>query len=469
MKKINFKILILLLSVFAFSCEDALELEPAQSLSTAEAISDLEGLQAALNGAYDGLQGLSYYGRDFQVMWEANSDNAYISTQNSNRFLNSYQYQLSPFDGNVLGFWEIGYNTILRANNIINAEITDADTDAIDQAVGEAYIIRALVHFDLVRAFALPYAEGNGAQDGIPYVKEAFIGQPARDNVSTVYTNIIQDITDGKALMNDASVGPYRFTDGSADALLARVYLYMNDLTNAYTTANAVRAQYGLTAGADVVDFWDSSDNPEEIFTLQFVGNESRGANNFGYIYLDPQIGYGDIRVTDDLLSEYDAADPRLDLYAEISGEMFNTKFDGESAIGIPGLVSPKVIRNAEMYFIAAEAAARNNDPANARTILNEFRASKGLAALTTTDVPNNGLLDEIIAEKNREFAFEGHRTFDLFRLGRELTRTQCGTGIEVSAPCFLPANSPLRIFPIPQSERDVNPNMTQNDGYQGS
>lgn len=457
-----------MLSVIAFSCSDSLELEPFQSLSTAEAIADLDGLEAALNGAYDGLQDLNYYGRDFLVMWEANGDNVYISTENSNRFLNSYQYQINPFDGNVQGFWEAGYNTILRANNIINAAIEDTDTEAIGQAVGEAYMIRALAHFDLVRTFALPYAEGNGAQAGIPYVQEAFIGQPARDDVGTVYANIIADIATAKGLMN-AAVGPFRFTDGAADALLARVYLYSNDLPNALATANAVRNAYGLTAAADIVDFWDSSSNPEEIFTLAFQGNESRGANNYGYIYTDPAIGYGDIRATNDIISSYEAGDTRLDLIIEIAGEFHNGKFDGESALGIPGLVSPKVLRNSEMYFIAAEAAARQDDFATARTILNEFRASKNLAALTTGDVANNGLLDAVLEEKNREFAFEGHRTFDLFRLGRGLQRNQCGTGIEISAPCSLPANSPLRIFPIPQIERDVNPNMTQNDGYQGS
>jgi hypothetical protein len=468
MKKIKLNIFVLMLSVIAFSCSDSLELEPFQSLSTAEAIADLDGLEAALNGAYDGLQDLNYYGRDFLVMWEANGDNVYISTENSNRFLNSYQYQINPFDGNVQGFWEAGYNTILRANNIINAAIEDTDTEAIGQAVGEAYMIRALAHFDLVRTFALPYAEGNGAQAGIPYVQEAFIGQPARDDVGTVYANIIADIATAKGLMN-AAVGPFRFTDGAADALLARVYLYSNDLPNALATANAVRNAYGLTAAADIVDFWDSSSNPEEIFTLAFQGNESRGANNYGYIYTDPAIGYGDIRATNDIISSYEAGDTRLDLIIEIAGEFHNGKFDGESALGIPGLVSPKVLRNSEMYFIAAEAAARQDDFATARTILNEFRASKNLAALTTGDVANNGLLDAVLEEKNREFAFEGHRTFDLFRLGRGLQRNQCGTGIEISAPCSLPANSPLRIFPIPQIERDVNPNMTQNDGYQGS
>ncbi|WP_340153875.1 RagB/SusD family nutrient uptake outer membrane protein [uncultured Marivirga sp.] len=471
MKLFNIKLFALIVgTVFLLSCEeDPLELQPAQSLSTEEAISDLEGLQAALNGAYDGLQLLSYYGRNFPVMWEAHGDNVYISTRNSNRFLNNYQYQNNSFSGDVSGLWADGYSTILRANNIINAEIESTDQAAVNQAVGEAYAIRALVHFDLVRSYALPYSEGGGSQPGVPYITEAFIGEPARDAVSVVYENIIADLTQAKSLMTDGSVGPVRFTGSAVDALLARVYLYRatgDDLATAYSLANSVRAQYGMAAGADLVDFWDSSENDSEIFTLKFVGNESRGANNFGYIYIDQSIGYGDIRVSSDIINLYEAGDPRLDLIYEVGGEFYVGKFLGESASGIPGLVSPKIIRNSEMYMIAAEAAARRDDFANARTILNEFRAFRGLAALTTTDVPNNGLLDEIMEERRREFAFEGHRSFDLFRLGRGLTRNQCGTGLEITAPCSISSGSPLRIFPIPQNELDVNENMVQNAGY---
>ena len=68
--------------------------------------------------------------------------------------------------------------------------------------------------------------------------------------------------------------------------------------------------------------------------------------------------------------------------------------------------------------------------------------------------------------ERQRELAFEGHAAFDYWRTGTDMVRTQCGTGLEVSAPCTIAANSHLTVHPIPQREMDVNQNMEQNDGY---
>lgn len=468
MKLYNIKVFALIIgTLFLLSCEDALELKPAQSLGTAEAIADLEGLNAALSGTYDGLQGLAYYGRNFQVMWETQGDNVYISTKNGNRFLNNYKYENTAFSADIMDFWARGYETILRANNIINAEIESTDPDAVKQAVGEAYAIRALVHFDLVRSFALPYSEGGGSQLGVPYITVGEIGEPARATVAVVYENIIKDLAEAKALMNDPTVGPVRFTEDAVDALLARVHLYRatgTDLATAYTLANSVKAKYTLADTASLINFWDQSSTASEIFTLKFEGSESRGANNWGYMFL--KAGYGDIRATSDIVDLYEAGDKRLDLFVLDGGEYYVDKFAGESATGSLGLVSPKILRVAEMYMIAAEAAARQSDFTNARIILNEFRAARGLAALSSTDVNDNGLFAEIMDEKNREFAFEGHRTFDLARLGQGLQRNQCNTGIELTAPCSIAADSPLRIFPIPENELVVNANMVQNNGY---
>ena len=449
------------------SCDQELNLQPQQSLSTSESLSDYKGLQTALFGAYDGLQGVNYYGRDFVVIPEVGGDNVYVSVNNSNRFLANYNYQLTA-DNTQTGFWNQAYDIILRVNNIINN--IDAAADATEaqrnQVLGEALVIRALTHFDLVRVFAKPYAEGGGSQLGVPIKLDDEINEPPRNTVGEVYNQVIADLTEARPLLTGESISaddaPFRFSANAVDALLARVHLYMGNNTAAETAATAVinSGDYTLVAGSDLSEFWNTTGNSEEIFTLLVQADETRGSDNLGQIY-NPQ-GYGDIRVSQDVISLYDAADDRRDLFYQDGSEYYVGKFLGES--GTPGLVSPKILRLAEMYLIRAEARAKEGDFSGAIADVNVIRGRANAPLLGA--IPDNQVLDAVLTEKRMEFAFEGHRTFDLWRNGDALTRNQCNTGLELEAPCVIAADATVRIYPIPRREMDVNQQMIQNDGY---
>ncbi|MFX5510452.1 RagB/SusD family nutrient uptake outer membrane protein, partial [Acinetobacter baumannii] len=67
-------------------------------------------------------------------------------------------------------------------------------------------------------------------------------------------------------------------------------------------------------------------------------------------------------------------------------------------------------------------------------------------------------LLEEIIRQRRIEFAFEGHRFFDLKRLGRDLIKTPHYNNVLFTDIRILPA--------LPQAEIDGNPNLKQNFGY---
>jgi hypothetical protein len=452
----------LVLGTALWSCSDFLELEPKQSLSTGESLSTIEGLETAIFGAYDGLQSINYYGRDFIVIPEAGGDNVYVSTDNSNRFLVNYRYELTAVNTQV-GLWNDGYSTVLRVNNIINNidNVTTTNTALKNQILGEAYAIRALVHFDLSRVFCLPYINGNGSQLGIPIKLDGVINEPVRNTLAEVYTQVISDLNAAKGLLSNDG-GPYRFTANAVEALLARVYLYQGNNAAAETSATAViSAGYSLTPAGNIESFWSTNGNDEEILTLRFLANETNGSDNLGQIY-NPG-GYGDIRVTEDIRDLYEAGDVRQDLYYLQSGEFYVGKFLGESAT--PGLASPKLLRLSEMYLIRAEARAKQSKFATAIDDVNEIRAVRGLADLV--GVSSDDVLSEVLDEKRREFAFEGHRTFDLWRNNLPLQRTQCNSGLEIEAPCSIDATSYQRVYPIPQREIDVNQSMVQNPGYE--
>ncbi len=456
----NFKItLMTMLVLVGFSCEDKLNIEPFQSLSVDQSLSTTEGLFTALVGAYDGLQDVNYYGRDFVVVNEAKADNVYISINNSNRFLVDFRYEFSAAQTQT-ALWNDAYALILRVNNII-AKINPGDDELTDQYLGEALFLRALVHFDLVRMFARPYGEG-ASNLGVPIMLTAEISEPARNTVGEVYAQVVEDLTDAAALMTQ-DVGPYRATSDAANALLARVYLYMEDYTNAEIAATSViGAGYTLFDGTDLATFWGTHGTSEEIFTVRRVAAETLGSDNLGQIF-NPQ-GYGDIRVAQDIIDMYEVGDSRasVDFYNQ---DGFNWVGKYLSQEGNPGLVNVKLLRSAEMYLIRAEARLLKSSP-DVTGASNDIDAIRTRAQLATVGTATFQALKD---EKRREFAFEGHRAQDIFRWGDAVTRIQCGgggTGDELTAPCFLSATSNLRVYPIPQRELDVNQNMEQNPGY---
>lgn len=460
MKKIKF-LFILLIGLGFSACEDKLELEPAQSLSTTEALSDLASLQTALYGAYDGMQTVNYYGRNYLVIPEITGDQVYLSINNSNRFVLEYTYQFVPSSQTHGGYWNTAYTVILRVNNIINL-IDDAEGDAAkkNQIKGEALAIRALAHFDLVRVFAKQYTNSNPATDlGVPVILESKIDEPARNTIEEVYAQVIKDLSDAKALIGDA--GTYRFSKNAVEALLARVYLYKGDWAKAEASATAIISSGKYSLATDILKAFEAPGSSEEIFTLKYLAAESFGSDNLGQIY-NPA-GYGDIRVASDLIDLYEPADQRLGfIYKHTTGQNHQRKFFVQD--GIPGMHSPKLLRLAELYLIRAEARAKQNKFADAVADLNAIREKRGASVLS--GIADANVLQAVYDERNRELAFEGHTAFDLWRTGRDMVRNQCNTGVELSAPCEIKASSPFTVFPIPQRELDVNQNMVQNPGY---
>lgn len=456
MKYLNILFLALVVT-FATSCEELLELEPEQSLSEAAALADVDAMQTALFGAYDRLQQVNYYGREFIVIPDVEGNLVYLTIDNSNRFVGNYTYQFTTQNGDFTGMWNDAYEAILSVNNIINnIDALEGDAATKNQIKGEALFIRAMAHFDLVRYFAKPYTNSNPSTDlGVPIVLEAKIDEPPRNTISEVYSQVIADLNASKPLLS--SINIFRFSPDAVDALLARVYLYQGDNSSAVNSASAIINSGNYSLAANFQEMFNDAGSSEEIFSLRMTSAENRGSDNLGQIY-NPS-GYGDIRVSQDLVDLYGAGDQRADLiYTFDDGELYHTKYPGQD--GLPGLASPKLLRLGEMHLIRAEANFKLGNTTESLDELNALRAARGAEALTAVD------LATIIAERQRELAFEGHTTFDLFRNGLSMVRTQCNTGLEVNGPCTIEPSNPLAVHPIPQREIDVNDNMVQNPGY---
>lgn len=461
MKNITAKILLVAMVLTTFSsCKKSfLELNPPGNLTPEQALKTEADLAVALRGAYAGLRATAMYGRSLMVIGDMMADNTYQSVLNTNRYtlFNNYTYNLT--DGDVSGLWSNAYAIILRTNNIINANVSGA---TVNQIKGEARAIRALCYFNLVRYFARPFTD-NPAGLGVPIVTVYNADlKPGRNTVAEVYAQIHADLNSAYNLMTTYS-NSSQFSKFAARALQARVFLTQNDKANARTAALDVINNGGFTliTAANHGAYWANSvirtDRVETIFEVSADAVANNAFDALSYIY--SQAGnYGDMLCADDLYASFEAADVRRALYATgVRGglpSVFVNKYPNFTG----DHTDTKVLRLSEMYLIVAEATTNETE---ALTYVNAITAQRGATAITST---GTALFNDIMAERRKELAFEGERYMDMQRFKLDINR---GANYPAAARAVPYANF-RRIFPIPQTEIDVNPTIKaqQNPGW---
>jgi len=458
---------ILLLLVTMASCSKSfVELTPPTSLTPSQALSTEADLLVALRGAYAGLRGVDFYGRSLPVMGDIMADNAYQSALNTNRytFFNDYSTTkgCTAGDGNVLGIWTTGYSTILRANNIINSSL--AANPNIDQYKGEAYAIRALCYFTLVRSFATPYAD-NPAALGVPIITTYNPDlKPGRSKVSEVYALMIDDLNKAYTLMTKYS-NSSQFSKYAAKGLQAKVYLNMGDKTNAKAAALDVINNGGFTLVTPTTHaaYWASAtvrtDKLETLFEVSSDAVANLAFDALSYLY--SQAGnYGDLLCADDLYNSFDATDARKALYFPTTRAGVPVFAVNKYPVISGDLSDTKVLRLSEMYLIASEASLPANE-VDALTYVNFLTFRRGANTITSSGTQ---LFEDVIKERRKELAFEGDRFNDYQRLKRDISRS---TNYPASSRS-IPYSTFRRLLPIPQTEVDANPTIKaqQNPGY---
>ena len=431
-----------LLLVGAAGCDSTLTTDPVDRIPAENAIIDAATARAALVGAYDALQSLSYYGRTLQVLGDLSADNA--------EHVGTFQYlgqvdrnQLLSDNTSVTNVWIAIYDAISRVNLILQKvpnvpDLTDAQKN---QILGEARFLRALHYHNLVKLW------GDVPMPLEPLDSPSEAAAMTRTAKADLYTQILSDLTQAEQLMTtpkqarQASLGAVR-------ALRARVQLYNGQYQAALDAANAVQAMgYTLAPAFESLFTEEGTDTPEDIFRVSFTATEF---NEVGYYYLFD--GRWEVAPTADLFNAYTADDLRRDLTLGKDGSDYEgTKFP--TTIGAEDL---HVIRFAEVLLIKAEALARLNRLPEAITELNKTRVRAGLAPIPAAPLPTQAaLLDEISTERRLELALEGDRWPDLIRTGRALEVLD------------IPANRAFQLlYPIPAREITVSPGLTQNPGY---
>ncbi|HEX2533597.1 MAG TPA: RagB/SusD family nutrient uptake outer membrane protein [Chitinophagaceae bacterium] len=512
-----FRIPLMLLAGIALAgCEKQLETVPQQSIDAETALTSREAIEASITASYGRLKSARLYGRDLITHPEALADNGY-ATNKSGRLVpeaNNTAGAANHFTGNV---WINSYAAINQINLTLEAIPGIAGATAAEKArwEGQLYFLRGLFYFDLIRVYAYIPGAVVDAQNrgGVPLtlrgfstVDSALAFKPARAPIDDVYTQIVSDLQQANNLLTFPGLGINLANKAAAQLLLARVNLYRKNFTDAKRWSDSVINIAGsrLTNTTNHVANWRTENHNETLFQVRFATNaENIGVNESlqtSFTTLGTvgnpavTVGFGDLVPTLGLLNElgitlvggnnftnYTGANAAIaDRSPDVRNLLYEpgttgrgksyietTKYMGKN--GFPNLDNVPVLRIAEAYLIRAEAQATEGsavfDEAAARADLkmlksNRYTGYAGSAIEIADDaLAGTELLEEILRQRRIEFAFEGHRFFDLKRLGRDILKS-LPTGAIVQF-------TDIRILPaIPQVEIDANPNLKQNPGY---
>jgi len=471
---------LMLLVVFSFSsCKDYLEFPPEGTIPAEGFFETEDHAVQSVNSIYAHLRGWEMVAFAYIIMQEVTSDNSMKgSAVGDASFINDYEnFAYTPSQFVVKDYWAGRY----RGINLCNQSITNIPEITMNETlktrlVAEAKFLRALIYFDLVRAYG-----------DIPTPTKVPVGPEInfRTPKDQVYELIEADLLDAASTLPDsyANADKGRATSGAAKGLLSKVYLYQERYADAERLAGEIvsSGKYSL-----IPDFYDvfrvpAENGPESLFEIQaqqVEGNDGVSFCQHAEVQsVRGQWGWGFNIPTDDLAAAFDAAGDTERKTATILYKG-NITQDGDLIIGVTDLegaavpryngkayypsslqvVGPygsgqniRVLRYAEILLIQAEAMIRQGNTGGAAGPLNQVRTRAGLADI------NSPVLDDVLRERRLELAMEGDRFFDLVRTGQAAT--------VLASKGFTPNKNEL--FPVPQELIDLSEgNLTQNPGY---
>lgn len=350
--------------------------------------------------------------------------------------------------GNYL--WQYPYQEIGYANQAI-AGLTNATTltsSLQQQLLGESYFMRAWTYFYMANFFG-----------GIPLSLSPNLLENAsnpRASKEEIYAQVISDLKAAETALPGTYTGTLRarINKHAAEALLARVYLYQKDYTNAVAYANKVIGATDVNYSLAKVDSVFKTISNETI--IQFATRY--GFSSFSFrttatgtppsYYLQPA-----------LMNEFEPGDNRKTKWVDsliYSGSTYYQINKYKLATATAGDEYNVVLRLGEQYLIRAEASAQLNDLTTAQQDLDMIRTRAGLG--NTTATTKEELLTAIAHERQVELFGEfGHRWFDLVRTGKadEVLR---------NVKSAWAARDTL--MPIPYAQILLNTKLTPNPGY---
>ncbi|WP_036383783.1 RagB/SusD family nutrient uptake outer membrane protein [Muricauda sp. MAR_2010_75] len=495
MKKNRLILAILATIGLVLSCnEDSLELSNPNELSPDTFLTNATQVESAVIAVYSNLQTRGLFSRHMFFMMD---NMAHENGGNNQLEADKRQYLDFSFDsshGAIGAYWESCYRGINKANYVIEnkAAIDEIIPSVMSnaskaKAIAEAKFLRALFYFFIVTRYGdAPLITTLPPDDG------AGFGKSPKEEI---YAQIIQDLQDAiPDLLPKGQEENGRATRGAAQALLGKVYLFLERYDDALGMFNALQG-YALEDNYFDNFMEETEFGVESIFEIQYDddlgfsaqwNSDRSGEGPNEATFRGQEYGFNDwfnVFPSDDLLNEYEDGDIRFEQTFYVNGDTFGP--DGSLTVdhfpsnggGNAGWrkyqnyykdanedqtsgINFKYLRYADVLLMMAECESMRpgGDQDVAVGYINQVRERAELAPLPTGLSPAE-VFDALVHERKVELAGEQCRFNDIIRWGiadTELAGTNFQTGKH-------------ELLPIPQPEIDANINLSsadQNPGY---
>jgi starch-binding outer membrane protein, SusD/RagB family len=419
----------ILLGIVMISCsDDFTDLAPISNRNEAEFYSNANDFIGAINASYAGLQSDGVYGRAYWTMFEMRSDNTDQgpdATGLAAQYAEINRFTEDPLNEQITAAWISSYKVIANCNVILQRiEGVDMDVSIKERIIGEALFLRSLMYYHLAVAY------GNIPLQLEPYEQGEKLEQV---EAAVVYDQLVADLERAE---NNLSVSypakdQGRATKGAAATLLAKVLLTTGQNSKAEEVLRRIVDNYNYHLLENYEDLWgvENENNAESIFEVQYmgggIGQGSAFTNEFSpSAYLQTGSGYGRNRPTDALINSFESGDERFEAsigtsYVNEEGETVQAnyvrKYESDPSSENDADNNFIVFRYADVLLMLAEAIGESSE---SYALINEVRERAGLTGIDET-TPGT-FQEKLLAERQRELAFENHRWADLRRFGFE-------------------------------------------------
>lgn len=455
-------------SAALFACSP-LDQNPSTSVPSETAITTVEDLKNAVNGGYY----IATYGDMLTVASELCiyadmiGPDSYQPSSNGQNPSRMASFALTPAD--TYGAYYYLYSALASVNNAIDRGLLLEDQEGAAPYIAELYAMRGLFHFHLATYFAPIPTSGSANTMGLVLADKvydiSYIGE--RATLDQTYKLITDDFSKAieSGLNKDKKTGHLNYW--AALGLRARAYLYWGKYTEALADCKELLkdSPYTLYTPENYTSVWSQEGTDEML--LEYLQTDTYNAQRYAPGYYTSPEGYSEYGVSEAFYNwlTADANDVRSQMVAHypqkpagFTGATYNPgyyplKYPGKSGSATPTYTNNiKVIRLAEVYLIAAEAALKV-EPASAAGYLNDLRKKRITGYTDVASVT----LDDILDERRKELFAEGHIAFDFWRNGKDVVNS-FGT--------IKPTDNKT-VLPLPKEELDLaKGKLVQNPGY---
>ena len=491
MKKIKNIFLAIGSLLLVSSCSDALDIVQPGEIYRADAFKTVTDLRNYLNGdIYSRVNNTEEIG--FTTVF---TDEVGIGPSNGGQDKELHRFQLNANSDEPAGLWSTHYTVINRVNRLLDfanlvVVTTPADIAAKNAVLAEARALRAYSYIQLVSFFSVDPSNPNALGvilSTTPDRYDLFIDRPRVSN-QLIYNLIESDFQFAETNLASTATAYTRVTQKFIAAARARMYLYRKDYVKAKQYATL--ATGALSTPNTYNSMWGDAVQGECIFAAARPsgGTWSNIASTW-YFNITSATGGAFLDMGRNLFNLYSQFpnDVRTAIWIDASAQINPNyaadinyvsndvlpinKYPGKAAQPLRNDL--KIFRNSEMVLILAECEVASSNLTAAATLVRSIRTARTFAApapALPVYATAQAAWADILLERRKELAFEGHRYLDIKRLAalagnQGITRDNTDDDIP-NQPLTLALSDYRFTLPIPQLEIAGNVGIQQNPGY---